>query len=166
MYAFLLSSIRALCPVPHHSQFSPVYLPYNTQYKWWSSSLCGFLQPLITHSYVQYRPQHPALDHPRLLLEPLVWEIKCHSSIQQQAELYCLCFKFYFLRSWQLLIDSNNIPRFEELQSSLSCRHIVGPSHVSLSWDSKFQYNILFTCTPVSSNNSKELQNRDAVSAA
>ena len=138
MYAFMLSSIRALCPmprppspvprtpcpmphapcpVPRQSQFSLICSLYTTECKWWSSSLCGFLQPLVTQSYVQISSSAPCLGSPSPSAETLnkrEREIKCHTRIQEQAEL-CFC----FLTSWQLLSYSNNTPRFKELQSSL-----------------------------------------------
>jgi len=115
MYAFLLSSIRAPCTVPRLSQFSVICSPYNTECKWWSSSLCGFLQPLVTYSTVQIPSSAPCLGSPSASAETLNMRerssaITAYRNRQNYVYVY---FKFCFLTSWQLLSYSNNTARFQ-----------------------------------------------------
>jgi hypothetical protein len=56
LYAFLVSPTLATCPAHVLDWFSPII--FSEEYKPWTSSLCNFLQPLVTRVRTTYSPKH------------------------------------------------------------------------------------------------------------
>jgi len=72
LHAFLISTMRAVCPAHNMFLYLTTLIIFGEAYK-----LCSLLQPPISHHFLplrsKYSPPHPVLRHHQSCVHPLVW---------------------------------------------------------------------------------------------
>jgi hypothetical protein len=101
-YESLFSPIRATCHT-HLILLILIVLIISGQYKSRSSSLCNFLQFLLTSSVlVPNTFLSTLLLRPLAYVLPLLWKADFHNHVMQQKNLRSEYFNFYVLReNWK-----------------------------------------------------------------